>query len=129
MNTTKTLMTGFRVYCHDIRSAINVKNAKEGKETSYTTNMKYNAMNEKKSNFYKLLEDVEQELYPGCKNFSKLSFIVQLLNIKCLFGLSAKSIDAILTLLKKAFSDRNKVPNSYFELEKLFVNLGMITQK
>jgi len=109
---------------HDIVSAINVENAKEGKETSYTTNPKYNAMNEKTSNFYKSLEDAEQELYPGCKNFSKLSFIVQLLNIKCLFGLSAKSIDVILTLLKKTFPYRNKVPDSYFEARKIIRELG-----
>jgi len=60
-------------------------------------------MNDKTSNFYKLLEDVEHELYTGCRNFSKLSFIVQLLNIKCLFGLSVKAIDVILTLLTKSF--------------------------
>ena len=115
---------GIQSLLHDIGSAINVEDAKEGTETSYTTNPKYNAMNEKTSNFYKLLEDVEQELYPGCKKFSKLSFIVQLLNIKCLFGLSAKSIDAILTLLKKAFPDRNKVPNSYFKARKIIRELG-----
>jgi len=62
--------------------------------------------------FYKLLEDVEQELYLGCRNFSKLSFIIQLLNIKCLFGLSAKVIDSILTLLIKTFPLGNKVPKS-----------------
>jgi len=49
---------------------------------------------------------------------------------KCLFGLSAKAIDVVLTLLAKAFPDGNKVPASYFEAQKkLFVNLDMITQK
>jgi len=69
-------------------------------------------MNEKTYNFYKLPEDVEQELYLGCRNFSKLSFIIQLLNIKCLFGLSTKAIDVILTLLTKAFPQGNKLRGS-----------------
>jgi len=81
---------------HDIGSAINVEDTKESNQRRYTTSPKYNTMIEKISNFYKLLEDGEQELYLGCRNFSKLSFIVQLLNIKCLFGLSAKAIDFIL---------------------------------
>jgi len=81
---------------HDIESAINVKDTKESKETRYTTSSKYNTMNEKTFKFYKLLDDVEQELYTGCRNFSKLSFIIQLLNIKCLFGLSTKAIGVIL---------------------------------
>jgi len=78
-------------------------------------------MNEKTFKFYKLQEDVEQELYSGCRNFSKLSFIVLLLNIKCLFGLSAKAIDVILTLLTKAFPKRNKVPELYFEAQKIYL--------
>jgi len=81
-------------------------------------------MNEKTSNFYKLLEDVKQELYHGCGNFSKLSFIVQLFNIKCIFGLSAKVIDVILILLTKAFPQGNKVPKSYFEARKIIRELG-----
>ena len=38
-------MMGFRVL-HGFGSAIKVENAKEGKETSYTTNPKYKAMNQ-----------------------------------------------------------------------------------
>jgi len=46
------------------------------------------------------------------------------LNIKCLFGLSAKAIDVILTLLTKAFPQGNKVPESYFEARKIIRELG-----
>jgi len=61
---------------HNTGSVINVEETKESKETRYTTRPKYNTMDEKTSKFYKLLEDVEQELYPGYRNFSKLSFII-----------------------------------------------------
>lgn len=36
--------------------------------------------NEDARKFYKLVEEGKQELYPGCKSFSKLSFI-----IRCIF--------------------------------------------
>nr|XP_007132656.1 hypothetical protein PHAVU_011G113600g [Phaseolus vulgaris]ESW04650.1 hypothetical protein PHAVU_011G113600g [Phaseolus vulgaris] len=88
------------------------------------TSPKYNTLNEKTSKLYKLLKDVEQELYPGCGNFSKLSFIIQLLNIKCLFGLSAKEIGVILMLLTKAFSQGNKDLESYFKAQKIIHELG-----
>jgi len=86
-------------------------------------------MNEKTSKFYKLLKGVEQELYPCCRSFSNLSFIVQLLNIKFLFGLSTKEIDVILSLLTKTFPQENKVLNHTLRLEKILVSLDMITPK
>ena len=44
-------------------------------------------LNECVRKFYKLIED-GQELYPGCTNFYKLSFIICLHLFKCLNGLS-----------------------------------------
>ena len=36
--------------------------------------------------FQNILQDSDQELYPGCTKFSKLSFILRLFHLKCLFG-------------------------------------------
>ena len=52
----------------------------------------------KNSNFLKLLRDAEEELFPGCKTFSKLSFIVHLYHIKCLGGWTEKSFTKVLEL-------------------------------
>ena len=35
-----------------------------------------------KKSFDELLKEAQQELYPGCSKFSKLSFIVKLLHLK-----------------------------------------------
>jgi hypothetical protein len=35
-----------------------------------------------------LLEQAKKELYPGCKNATKVSFIVDLFQINCMYGLS-----------------------------------------
>ncbi|KAK4853976.1 hypothetical protein QYF36_017188 [Acer negundo] len=61
--------------------------------------------NDDAETFYKLLKDAEQELYPGCKKFTKLSFIVRLFHIKCLYGLSDKSITVLLELFKEALPE------------------------
>lgn len=38
--------------------------------------------NKKENLFLRMLGDAEQELYPGCKKYFKLSFIVKLLHLK-----------------------------------------------
>ena len=43
-------------------------------------------LNENKNKFYNLLREAEDELYPGCKKFTKLSFIIRLFHMKCLNG-------------------------------------------
>ena len=86
--------------------------------------MDTNSVN-KEDKFSKLFFIAKQEPYHGCEDFSKLSFTVQLLNIKCLFGLSGKAIDTLLSLLAKAFPQGNKVPISYYEAKKFIHELGL----
>ncbi|XP_031106516.1 uncharacterized protein LOC116011138 [Ipomoea triloba] len=57
--------------------------------------------NKEAAKFYRLLLELEQELYPGCEESSTLSFIVELLNWKCLYGISANVVDGVLQIMKK----------------------------
>ncbi|KAM0932305.1 hypothetical protein DsansV1_C47g0242711 [Dioscorea sansibarensis] len=50
----------------------------------------------KNNNSLKLLRDAEEELFPGCKTFSKLSFIVHLYHIKCLGGCTENHLQRCL---------------------------------
>ena len=43
--------------------------------------------NESAKTFYKLLTEAKRELYPGFKEATKVSFIVRLFQIKCMFVL------------------------------------------
>ncbi|KAM3202820.1 hypothetical protein P3L10_030445 [Capsicum annuum] len=52
---------------------------------------------------FKLLEEGKQQLYPGCENFSKMSFTIRLFLFKSLHGLSNASFSNILVLIKEAF--------------------------
>jgi len=55
------------------------------------------------------LEQVEQELYQGSK-FSKLSFILHLLHLKCMYGWSIKSFNILLQLLGFCFCPNHPIP-------------------
>ncbi|KAK9190605.1 hypothetical protein WN943_019212 [Citrus x changshan-huyou] len=80
--------------------------------------------NDKTKAFLKLLEKAESPLYPGYENFTSLSFIVRLLHIKVLSGWTNKSVTMLLKLLKEAFSKEAKLPDSYYEAQKITTDLG-----
>ncbi|KAL6637427.1 hypothetical protein ACP70R_024999 [Stipagrostis hirtigluma subsp. patula] len=52
--------------------------------------------------YCKLVNDGSQQLYPGCQKFSKLQFLLRLLNIKNLWGVSNSCFDDLLSLIKDA---------------------------
>lgn len=98
----------------------------ENKEEMPAEEHNYNENpNEEAKIFYKLVKDSEQELYPGCKKFSKLSFIVRLFHLKCLNGWTNNSFTMLLTLLKEAFPKGETLPNSYYEAKKIINDLGL----
>ncbi|XP_021734985.1 uncharacterized protein LOC110701677 [Chenopodium quinoa] len=74
--------------------------------------------------FYKLLEDAREELYPGCKNFSVLSYTVRLYLLKCLNGWSNSSFDKLMELQCDAFPFA-KLPTSFHHAKKMEKNLGL----
>ena len=73
---------------------------------------------------HKLEADSRQELYPGCKNFSKLRFLVRLLHTKLLGGWSDRSFDLLLDLLKDAYP-QSAIPKNSNEAKKLVKCLGL----
>nr|XP_033511201.1 uncharacterized protein LOC117275962 [Nicotiana tomentosiformis] len=81
------------------------------------------------SKFSKLLEDAAQQLYPGCEKFSKLSLIVELFQIKCLYGLSDKATDCIMKLIKRTLSSGETLPESFYGAKKVIRSLGLRYEK
>ncbi|XP_047309914.1 uncharacterized protein LOC124913370 [Impatiens glandulifera] len=79
--------------------------------------------------FDQLLKDANEELWPGCKTFSKLSFILNVYNVKCQHGWSNQSFDTLMKILKDAFPDSNTFPSSYKETKKIVDNLGLKYEK
>ena len=87
-----------------------------------------NELNEEARKFYKLIEDGQQELYSGCANFSKLSFIIRLYLFKCLNGLSNVAFNDLLDLLKEAFPFA-KLPKNFQEAKNIIRDLGLDFKK
>ncbi|XP_042410119.1 uncharacterized protein LOC121999513 [Zingiber officinale] len=80
--------------------------------------------------FYKLIDDSQKELYPGCKKFSKLTFMIRLLHLKCLGKINNKIFDILLDLLREAFPNAmDDLPKSYYEAEKLMKQIGLGYEK
>ena len=85
--------------------------------------------NEDANKFYNLLREADHELYPGCKKFTKLSFIIRLFHMKCLNGWSNKSFTMLLELLKEALPEGETLPSNYYEAKKYFVTLAFIISR
>ena len=76
-------------------------------------------------NFEQLLNESQQELYPGCSKASKLSFIIMILHLKVYNKWSKKSVDMLLAYLKSIFPDGEVLPNSEYEAKKVLQDLGL----
>ncbi|XP_016450659.1 uncharacterized protein LOC107775446 [Nicotiana tabacum] len=85
-------------------------------------------LSEDAKKFFKLPEDGKQELYPGCENFSKLSFTIRLYLLKCLHGLSNVAFSNLLELIKVAFPFA-QVPESFNKARNMIKDLGLHYKK
>ena len=74
--------------------------------------------------FQQLLLDAEKPLYKGCPDFTKLSAIVQLLNLKGKYGCSDKFFTELLGLLKKMLPDGNELVENTYEAKKIMKLMG-----
>ncbi|XP_074300446.1 uncharacterized protein LOC141631709 [Silene latifolia] len=87
-------------------------------------------LNNKQDNSYKrLFEAANEELYEGCQSFSKLSFLLHLYHIKCMFHWSIESFNKLLELLLQAFPQVKEFPSSFYEGKKIINDLGLGYEK
>jgi hypothetical protein len=76
--------------------------------------------------FDKLLQEARCELYPGCTEYSVLSFIITIMHAKVMFKWSNKSVDYLLKILKKLLPECNeRVPWTVYGAKKLLRDLGL----
>ena len=78
--------------------------------------------------FNKMMEDAEKELYPGCKDFTKLSFLLHLYHVKCLYGWCNSSFDVLLDVLRHAYPN-SEIPKSFNKAKKVIEPLGLKYEK
>ncbi|XP_074288837.1 uncharacterized protein LOC141613988 [Silene latifolia] len=87
-----------------------------------------NGPNDEAKKFYKLVEEGQQELFPGCKNFSKLSFIIRLFMYKTVHGISNVAFNDLLQLLRDMVPEA-KFPVNFNEAKNIVRDLGLDYKK
>ena len=55
-------------------------------------------------NFDKLLDDAKREVYSGCKDYTLLKFVIEMMNVKVMANLTYKGLD--IGLVDYAFTER-----------------------
>ena len=58
------------------------------------------------------------ELYLGCNKFTKVAFILKMLNIKTICNISNKAFDIIIKLIKEALHDGETLSCSYWKAKQ-----------
>ena len=79
--------------------------------------------------FDKVRGDAETPLFPGCKKYSRLTFILTLLEIKTESGWADAGFSRMLAALSDMFPDNNAVPKTMYEAKKILRKMGMDYQK
>ncbi|XP_076916704.1 uncharacterized protein LOC143576518 [Bidens hawaiensis] len=74
--------------------------------------------------YQELVVEAEKPLYEGCPNFTKLSALVALLNIKSKYGVTSNCLTEILVLLKKMLPEGNEIVNNTYEAKKAMKAIG-----
>ncbi|KAL0561629.1 hypothetical protein IC582_002069 [Cucumis melo] len=89
----------------------------------------HNYFNNKSENFEELVDDAKKPLYPNCTNFTKISTLIKLYNLKAKFGWSDKSFTELLQLISDILPTPNECPTSTYEAKKILCTLGMKYEK
>jgi len=82
--------------------------------------------NESAKQFFKLLTEAQKELYPGCKEATKVSFIVRIFQMKCMHGFSNNGVQSILDLFALLHPG---IPDTLEEVRKVVRDLGLDYKK
>ncbi|XP_074374253.1 uncharacterized protein LOC141714644 [Apium graveolens] len=85
-------------------------------------------LNDDARKFYRLVKEGGQPLYPECKKFSRLSFLVRLYQLKCIHGFSESGFSDLLELIKEVFPHVN-LPSSFSAAKGMIKDLGLDYQK
>nr|XP_043633124.1 uncharacterized protein LOC122604302 [Erigeron canadensis] len=79
----------------------------------------------KNDGFQQVFADSKEDLYEGCKKYSKLSAVLRLFNVKANHNWSDKSFKELLKVFHDMLPVGNKLPVSLYEAKKMLCPMGM----
>ena len=80
-------------------------------------------------NFFCMLKDVDEPLWPGCETHTILSAVSELLNLKAEFNMTISCYDKMVAIIKKMLPKEEKLVGSYYTSKKMIKGLGMGYEK
>ncbi|KAK9049104.1 hypothetical protein SSX86_031930 [Deinandra increscens subsp. villosa] len=92
-------------------------------------NLENNSGDNDQENLQHLFNDAEKPLYIGCVNFSKLSAVLKLFNLKAKHGWSDKSFTDLLVLLHDMLPEDNELPISLYQAKKMMCPMGLEVER
>ncbi|XP_054813384.1 uncharacterized protein LOC129314028 [Prosopis cineraria] len=79
--------------------------------------------------FERLKTDAETPLYEGCTEFTLLSAVLELYNLKATSGWSDTSFSSLLSLIKLMLPKNNKLPDRLYDVKKVLRIVGLSYKK
>ncbi|XP_058766672.1 uncharacterized protein LOC131640279 [Vicia villosa] len=76
-----------------------------------------------------LFRDNKEMLYPGCTNFTRLSAVLRLFNLKARNNWTDKSFTELLELLCEMLPEGNTLPSRNYDAKKILCLMGMEYKK
>ena len=76
-----------------------------------------------------LCSDKDKLLYSECTNFTRLSAVLKLFNLKANNGWTDKSFTELLELLTEMLPEGNVMPSRYYEAKKILCPMGLEYEK
>ncbi|XP_058749838.1 uncharacterized protein LOC131622822 [Vicia villosa] len=71
----------------------------------------------------------DKPLYPGCTNFTRLSAVLKLFNLKANNGWTDKSFTELFELLTQMLPEGNVLPSRYYQAKKILCPMGLEYEK
>ncbi|KAG8366059.1 hypothetical protein BUALT_Bualt17G0036600 [Buddleja alternifolia] len=100
-----------------------------GLEFDWNTRDESEAPNPTAQKFFKMKDAANTPLWPGCENFSELSALSELLNIKSESNLSEGQFNQFLKAFGRILPKGHKLPNSSYSSKKVVIPLGLGVEK
>ena len=112
---------------HNLLSSL-LHNLLDEGSTSRTDDDPTNAPSLETDDFREKIKELHTPLYQGCKNYSRLSFTIELYLIKLRDKMSDVAFGEMVYLLKNVFPDIN-IPDSFYETNKLIELKSVIIRR
>ena len=80
-------------------------------------------------NFFCMLKDTDEPLWPSCEIHTILSIVSELLNLKAEFNVIVSCYDRMVAIIKKMLPKEEKFVRSFYASKKMVKGLGMGYEK